>query len=738
MTAADFLTRGPDWSLSPERQQVSKFDDLGVFVTRQGKQQHLELNVSGAKCGACMAKIENGVRALEGVSESRLNLSTGRFNVTWSGALPASKIAETIEGLGYGVGTVSDSDADEARRKEERGLLIAMGVAAFAAANIMLLSVSVWGDVGEMGGRTRQILHAISGIIAFPAIAFSGRPFFRSAWNVLRRGRANMDVPISLAVTLAFGVSVAETIRGGEHAYFDASVMLLFFLLIGRFLEARVRRRAGAAANDLLAMSNRAVTRLDKSGEATRVNAAAIAEGDMILLSQGERAVVDLELCDDICELDESLVTGETAPRSVSAGARIYAGSVNIAQPVRAKALSRASNSLLADISRMLEAGEQRRSSYRYIADKAVSLYVPFVHTTALLTFTGWLIAGAGIREALLIAISTLIITCPCALALAAPVAHVVAAGKLFSNGIFLKSGDALERLASVDHIVLDKTGTLSVGQPRVAEQTDRDLLADAALLARASSHPLSRAIVAAACPGPIAPGVREIPGQGLEATIDGAVWRLGSAAWAGGEDAAGTVRGLYLRQGNAEPRVIHFEDEIIPGTQDGLRTLTSRGYELEILSGDTADRVSKVASELGIGTFTAGVSPKEKTDRLEALRSEGHKVLMVGDGLNDAGALAMAHAAVAPGTAVDLSQSASDAVYAGGIGALPLLLTVARRTKAVMLQNFWFAALYNLVAIPIAVTGHATPLVAAIAMSLSSMAVSLNALRLASIRKGT
>ncbi len=219
-------------------------------------------------------KIEKSVGALDGVSEARLNLSTGKFNVTWQGSLPASVIAETVSGLGYGISAAAETDADEVQRKEERELLLAMGVAAFAAANIMLLSVSVWAGAGEMGSNTKQIMHAISGVIALPAVVFSGRPFFRSAWSVLKRGRANMDVPISLAIILAFAVSVVETIRGGEHAYFDAAAMLIFFLLIGRFLEARVRRRACSAANDLAGMSSRAVTRIDCDGNAIKVNPA--------------------------------------------------------------------------------------------------------------------------------------------------------------------------------------------------------------------------------------------------------------------------------------------------------------------------------------------------------------------------------------------------------------------------------------------------------------------------------
>jgi Cu2+-exporting ATPase len=737
MSTSDVLAHTRDWSLGDTPDQESPYAGLSAFVQKTGKSQHLELHVSGAKCAGCLAKIEKSVAALDGVSEARLNLSTGKFDVTWQGPLPASEIAETVSGLGYGVSAAAETDADDIQRKEERELLLAMGVAAFAAANIMLLSVSVWAGAGEMGTNTKQIMHAISGVIALPAVAFSGRPFFRSAWSVLKRGRANMDVPISLAIVLAFTVSVVETIRGGEHAYFDAAAMLIFFLLIGRFLEARVRRRACSAANELAGMSNRAVTRIDCDGNAIKVNPGVVAPGDTILLAQGERAVVDMALSDEFCELDESLVTGESAPHILSKGMRIYAGAVNLSSPVQAKALSRASDSLLADIGRMLDAGEQRRSAYRKIADKAVALYVPFVHSAAALTFIGWMLAGASFREAILIAVSTLIITCPCALALAAPVAHVVAAGKLFQLGIFLKSGDALERFASVDRIVLDKTGTLSLGIPQLSDETDESVIADAALLARSSRHPLSRAIADAAGPGPVALNVTEKPGCGLEATVEGQLWRLGSGRWIGTDQGGSHTRNLYLQRGDEDPIALEFADRLIPGTDNAIKALEAAGYQTEILSGDTEERVAEVARDLGVSNYTSAASPRDKAAHLESLRDQGHKVLMVGDGLNDAGALSLALASVTPGTAIDISQAASDAVYSGGISSLPVLLKVSKRTRSVMLENFTFAALYNLVAIPIAVTGHATPLVAALAMSFSSVAVSLNAIRLAAFTEG-
>ncbi len=710
--------------------------DPSAFVRRVDGQNRLSLTVRGAKCGACINRIESAVNALPGIETARLNLSTGDLEIGWRGSLKARHIVSAVSALGYGVSPRDDNRGVSDEQREERGLLIALGVAGFATANIMLLSVSVWAGVGEMGETTRMVLHAISGIIALPAIIFSGRVFFKSAWNVLKHGHANMDVPISLALIIAFCVSVSETMRGGEQAYFDASVMLLFFLLIGRFLDARVRRKAHSSARDLAAMAHRTVMRVDPNGKATSVRASDIVVGDRILLAPGERAVVDMQINQGESDIDESLVTGESLARSAMPGMHLLAGTVNLSQPLAGTALAAASDSLLADIARMLDAGEQRRSTYRRIADRAVSLYVPFVHTSALLAFIGWLLAGIGVNEALLIGVSTLIITCPCALALAAPVTQVVAAGRLFRSGTFLKSGDALERIAQCDYIIFDKTGTLTLGTPQLSGDIPPKALEAAAELARASRHPLSRAIVDAAGTGPLASDVREFAGLGLEGTVQGKPARLGSAEWVGTDGGGGERSSLWFSQEGEPPVCFEFEDHVLDDAAVTIRRLQSAGYGMEIVSGDRAETVARVALTLGINQWSAAASPRDKVKRLAELEAQGHRVLMVGDGLNDAGALALAHASLAPGGAMDISQSTSDAVYSKGLSALPRLICVAKQARKVMLENFAFAAAYNLFAVPVAITGHATPLVAAVAMSASSILVSLNALRLNAMRE--
>lgn len=732
MTTDSFAGPGCPSGLAPPETGPGGVD-YGPFVKSSGNGHSLTLLVTGAKCGGCLSKIEKTAGALPGMRDVRMNLTTGKLSLKWTGDLTGGAVAGAIADLGYGVAPFEASDADRKARSEERELLLALGVAGFAMMNIMLLSVSVWAGHGEMDHETRTLMHWISAAIALPAVAFSGRPFFRSAFSALRGGHANMDVPISLALILATAISVFETAMGGAHAYFDAAVMLCFFLLIGRFLDARLRRRAHAAAHELAALQTTTATRVTPGGETESVRVAEIQPGDLVHLAPGERAAVDMQLVDGETELDERLVTGESDPRAASPGTKVFSGTVNLERGVTGRALAAAEDSLMAEIARMLDAGEQKRSAYRRIADKAVSIYVPAVHSIALLTFLGWFfIGGAGLREAVFVAVSTLIITCPCALALAAPVVQVVAASRLFRAGVYLKSGDALERLATSDHVVFDKTGTLTLGRP-VLERTPQAeaVLMRAASLARASRHPLSRALVEAAGPGRLAEDVTEHAGLGLEGRVEGRRARLGSAEWVGQPASDGGGASLWYVEDGDDPVALDFEDRMHEDARRTVEALKARGLGVEILSGDREAAVTGVARQLGIETFTAQASPQEKTRRLETLAAQGRKVLMVGDGLNDAGALALAHASLAPGGAMDVSRSASDAVYSGeGLSAILRVLRLSGTARSRMLQNFGLAALYNVIAVPIAVAGFVTPLVAAVAMSASSIIVTLNALR--------
>ena len=707
--------------------------DPAHFVTKDAQgRRRLELIVRGAKCAGCLRKIETGVMALSGVGEARMNLSSGRLTVLWNDpSFRPIEIVERLNGLGYGAAPFDPDMRAADERKDERELLKCLAVAGFAAANVMLLSVSVWAGHGEMGETTRRAFHWISGAIAIPAAAYAGRPFFRSAFRALKGGHVNMDVPISLGVILACALSVFETLMDGAHAYFDAAVMLLFFLLIGRYLDVKLRAKARAAAGDLLALRASAVTRLD--GDAARaVPVRDIRPGDQILIAAGERVSVDVELIDGRSEFDTSLVTGESAPASAAAGARIYSGSINLSRPVVGKALASADDSLLADIARMMEAGEQSRSTYRQLAEKAAELYVPVVHTLSLACLLVWLALGVGFRESAYHAISLLIITCPCALGLAAPVVQIVAVGRLFAKKALVKSGDALQRVAECDTVVFDKTGTLTLGRPALVGELDSDSLALAARLARTSRHPLSRALAEAAGPGPKAADVEETPGSGLSAILDGRAVRLGSAAFVGAEAAsADAASEIWLKAGDAAPVRFAFADQLRPQAKATLDALKARGLDVLILSGDRESAVRAASDALGGIPFSARLTPQGKIERLEALKAAGKRPLMIGDGLNDAAALAAAHASASPGSAADISQNAADVVLqAESLSPVVDLVDGSRAAKRRMLENFAFAGLYNVIAVPIAFFGFATPIIAAIAMSASSIVVTLNALR--------
>ncbi len=718
-----------------ESDKTALLVDPTAFVKKSADEYSLDILVRGAKCGGCLSKIENGISELAGINAVRMNLTTGRLHVSWKTKnLQSADIISKISSLGYGATPFDPEEADNEHSKRERQLLMAMAVAGFAAANVMLLSVSVWAGVDEMNAETKEFLHWISACIALPVVAFSGRPFFSSAISAIRAGHVNMDVPISLAVLLAACMSLYETIHHGMHTYFDAAVMLLFFLLIGRFLDAKLLREAQSAARDLALMQTGSVTRINADGGAESVKASTLIPDDIIQVAAGERFAVDAVLISGCSELDNHMVSGESTPVISQIGQTIYAGTINLTSSIVARVKSSAENSMLAEVSKLLEIGEQQRSTYRQIADKAAKLYVPVVHTVSAAAFLGWMLYNGDFKTAIFIAISVLIITCPCALALAAPVVQVVAVGKLFKKNVYLKSGDALERIAACDYVIFDKTGTLTKPDASLKDNNiDLNHLELAAKLARGSRHPYSRALACLAGPGEIASNIEEISGCGIQGVVDGKNAKLGSLKWVTGvAPSSKDIPSLYFQYDDDEPVAFEFDETSVLGADCIATELDERGFKVELLSGDVHNKVAAFARKSNIELYSGSISPLEKAERIATLQSEGRKVLMIGDGLNDAGALANAHASLTPGGAADVSRAASDGVFSGDdVLVIADIIDIARRSRSRMLENFGFAALYNLVAIPIAVFGFVTPLVAAIAMSGSSLIVTLNALRL-------
>ncbi len=709
----------------------AKLDDDGL--TR------LHLLVDGIHCGGCIRKIETALQRQPGVREARVNMSTGRLVVAWAGSAGrATDLAGTVEALGFRVTPFDPVQKRAGEDRSEKELLIALAVAGFAAGNVMLLSVAIWaGHFQDMGPATRDLLHWFSALVALPAILYAGRPFYRSALAALRGGGLNMDVPISLAVLLAAAMSLFETITGGAHAYFDSAVTLLFFLLIGRYLDRRARGRARSAAERLLAMRGGAVTLLLPDGGRKSVPVEAVECGQRVLVAAGERIAVDAKVLDGRSEIDSSLITGESLPRPVQLGETVFAGTLNLAAPLTLEVTAVGEGTILAEIVRLMELAEQRRARYVVLADRVARLYAPVVHLLALVAFIGWLvIGGLAWQPALMIAIAVLIVTCPCALGLAVPAVQVIASGRLLRRGILLKSASALERMARADTIVFDKTGTLTLGRPSLIPEGQPDeALRLAAGLAAASRHPLAQAVARAAPKAEARTGVQEIPGCGLLLETPEGDIRLGSRRWCGVEtEESDTTSGpeLWLSRPGKEPLRFGFTDPPRADAAEVIRQLKAQGYRVELLSGDREETVAAVAGALGIETWRAASTPAEKCRRLEELEAEGRRTLMVGDGLNDAPALAAALVSVSPSSAVDISQTTADAVFQGEALAPVLeLLRVARRAETLVKQNFGLAFAYNAIAVPLAILGLVTPLIAAICMSASSLLVTGNALRL-------
>jgi P-type Cu2+ transporter len=716
--------------------------DFSLYVKHIGPGlSRIDLAVEGVSCAGCMAKIERGLSAIPDVTLARVNLTDRRVALEWKeGGLDPGRFIDRLAELGYKAYPFETADAEAAETEQSRFLLRCLGVAAFAAMNVMMLSIPIWsGNVSDMLPEQRDFFHWMSALIAMPAAAYAGQPFFRSAFNALRTRNVNMDVPISVGVVLALATSIIETIGHAEHAYFDAAIMLLTFLLVGRYLDQNMRRRTRAVAGNLAALKAETATKFIGTDEISVVPAAAVSAGDIVLLRPGERSAVDGTVIDGRSEIDQSLITGETRHAAVEPSSAVYAGSLNISGTLRIRVSAASEGTLLAEIQRLLDHAVQARSRYVQLADRASRLYAPVVHATAFLTMIGWLIAGASFHDSIITAIAVLIITCPCALGLAIPTVQTVASGAMFRAGVLLNSGDAIERVAEVDRIIFDKTGTLTLPELDVVNSAavPAHVFELAGRLALASRHPVAAALARAAHAKSPLPGITEQPGQGVRGTFEGEEVRLGRPEFCKADDLANEILSCdpeasvvaFARGGTRY--VFAVRQSLRPDARAVIATLQKRGIPVDILSGDRESAVSAAAQALGVPEWRAGVTPADKIARIEELKRQGFKVMMVGDGLNDAPSLAAAHVSMSPISAAHLSQATADLVFLGKTLA-PVVAAVDYSRKALLLmrQNLYLAVGYNFLAVPIAILGFVTPLVAAAAMSGSSILVMLNALR--------
>lgn len=712
--------------------------DYTRFVMRENAESCvLYLMVEGMRCAACAFLIESTLNKEAGVA-ARMNLTTRRLSLRWQGD-PArvNGLIRQVAALGYKLLPFDAAALDDQDRRETSFLLRCLSVAGFASGNIMLISVALWSSTqADMGAATRDLLHWVSAMIAMPTIIFAGRPFFYSAWEALSHKRTNMDVPISVALILTTTMSLFEVVNHGAHAYFDSVVMLLFLLLIGRYLDRRTRGKARTAAQDLLAMMAGTASILEDD----KIAMVPIRElkPDMLLhVAVGEKIAADGVIASGASEVDPCFLTGETITQPVAPGAQVFGGMINLLAPLTVRVTAASGQSLLGEVIRLMEKAEQGHAHYVRLADRVARYYTPVVHVLALGTFLAWWLGvGVAWQQALLIAMTVLIITCPCALGLAVPAVQVLTSGRLFRHGMLLKSADALERLGTIDTIVFDKTGTLTIGKPELVNRAaiKDEALRFAASLAAHSKHPLARAVQAIYAGPVLSLEVQEQPGLGLEAQFNGKTLRLGRRDWCGDANAPQDEQAeLWLRLGDTAPVRFIFTDALRIDADVVIAKLRGQGYDIRLLSGDRAPVVAALARQLGIATFRARVTPVEKCQEIEALKQDGRQVLMVGDGLNDAPALTAAHVSMSPSSALDITQNAADIVFQGDkLAPVTEAIVIAGRAYRLVKQNFYLSFLYNALAVPLAMLGHVTPLVAAVAMASSSILVVANAQRIA------
>lgn len=718
------------------------------FITLNTDGQYsMNFVVEGVHCPACIASIEKNISPLPNVSSARLNLSLRRLKVNWKSAPNPQQVIDTLDAIGFKAHPFDNSGAEQASDEEAKFLLRCFAVAAFASMNIMLLSVSIWaGAFSDITTETRTMFHWVSGLIALPAVAYAGRPFFIKAWRGISHGVMNMDVPIAVGLILAILLSLYETFTNAEHAYFDSAVMLCTFLLAGRYLDQLMRKKTRTVAANLAALKVDEVEKINHDRTTTKVLVKALQIGDQVLIKAGDRIPLDGQIISGETEIDQSLVTGETLPIHAKIGTLVYAGSMNGNGEIILQIVATQEKSFLAEVDRLLEKAMSSKPPTVLLADKVAQYYAPVVHLAALSTIIVWLVLGASLHKAIVIGISVLIITCPCALALAIPAVHVVASGALFKSNLLLNAGDVLERLSQITYVVFDKTGTLTQTEQSLIEASveNQDLLELAAHLASHSHHPISKALQSFQKGKNIAlSDITEVPGQGIMATFEKTQCRLGSMEFTHTQDIQNAWKEKYPQatflgfEFGDQKTIFAIEQKLKTNALQVINYLKSQNYGIDILSGDRAQAVEKIADELGVISWQANAKPADKIAALEALKQQKHKVLMIGDGINDAPALAASYVSLSPITASQITQAASDAVFfSQTLAPIAQIINVSKRSKSIMVQNLSLAVIYNAIFVPLAMLGHATPLIAALAMSGSSILVSVNALRAGKLLK--
>ena len=727
---------------SPEQWGAYDLADVQQQFVRDwnGDLKVASLLVGGISCAACVWLIEKHLGRLEGVERVSVNASTQRAQVCFDPQklLPSALFAELAR-VGYRPAAATASNGEQLIQEERRAAMRRLGVAGLGTMQVMMFAIALYfGAVSGIDGELERYLRWVSLLVATPVVFYAARPFFSAAWRSLRARHLSMDVPVSLAIGLAYAASFYATVFDTGEVYFESISMFTFFLLLGRTVEMRARHRAGLASGGLAQLLPLTANRIGPDGVQS-VPVAALATGDRVLLRPGDTIPADGEVLEGASGVDESLLSGEAALQQKEAGSRVFAGSVNGDSSLEIRITAAGSATRLSAIERLVESAQLSKPQQVALADRIAGAFVGVVLLASLAAFTLWWQIDA--ERAFWVALSVLVVTCPCALSLATPAALAAATLRLQQLGLLVAGGQLLETLPKVSRVVFDKTGTLTRGEPRIlqvrllregwSEQRVKDV---AAALESTSNHPLARAF--RAWSGNLAArDLRVHTGKGVTGRIGGQDFRLGRPDFAAQPAPPLPIgEGQWLLLGDEEGAIawIALGDQLRSSAPTALAQLHACGLQVELLSGDQSAEVSRVAAAAGISKYRAGASPEDKLGHLQQLQQAGERVLMVGDGINDVPVLSGADASVAMLSAADLAQSKADAILLrGDLTVLPSSVALARQTRQIIRQNLAWALGYNALALPLAVCGLVPPWAAALGMSASSLIVVLNALRL-------
>ena len=715
-----------------------------VFTPKPGIAEAI-VNVEGITCAACSWLIEHQLQKLPGVLQATVNLSNHRVRVRWATQdIKFSDILAGVYRIGYRARPLLAAARGSHLETENRNYLRRLGVAGVGMAQVMMYSVALYaGAFEDMSDANRNFIRAASLLITTPVALYAALPFYQSAWRNLKLRSLGMDVPVSIAILAAFLASAWSTLTQGQEVYFDSVCMFTFFLLLGRFLEFRARLRIDREHQNHTPLLPQTVNRLQ--GEQLEViSLRDLGVGDRILVKAGETVPADGTLLDPTGSFDESMVTGEFMPINKAIGDTIIAGSINREQPIQLEVTEVAHNTRVAAILRLLDFAVTSKPPIALLADKVARYFVAFVLIMAALVALYWFRVDSG--NAFWITLSVLVVTCPCALSLATPTALTTATTRLHQAGLIIIRGHTLEGLAQATHIIFDKTGTLTKGQLElkdilpVAAPSRHECHNIAAALEAHSEHPIAKAFEHSSL---AATDITIHTGSGIEGYIDGTRYRIGrpdfvleiNASKGSGLDLPAAYQtGQWLLLGDASGALawLQFDDELRDTSVAAVAALKSRGLQVEILSGDYSANVASIARRLGISQYRSACNPEQKLAYIHSLQAQGATVVMVGDGINDVPVIASADVSVAMTGATDLTKAQADAILLSGkLTSLVTALEMADRCRTVIRQNIGWALAYNLAALPLAAMGYIPPYAAAIGMSLSSLVVVCNALRL-------